>query len=273
LLIVMRGGALLLADVERRVAAGDVVTLPGGQSYGFTDIEGDLHVLQVALGSPLQRGREPEELTLERLLALNRKRAEAILESPFYVLLRNGLLDTSEKRAAACKAIRVFSDGFQMFLFTRQAMCRDESYASEFHGHMLEELGHNDLLQVSGNKQLMNDPILRACSAWFSQQMLTLDNAEKAVVNMALETSGFHFHSLAKPIFETGEHNRYFTTHAEADEDHQDMGVDLLANLHPDVYRRLLEIMDESWDMMVAVTTRFAELVEAEVADASCAAQ
>jgi hypothetical protein len=229
-------------------------------------------VLQVTLQQ--QEGETAaEQLNLERLLERNRLRAQQALESPFYVLLRDGLLDTRDKRSAACEAIRVFSDAFQTFLFTRQAMCREEGYCSAFHGHLLEELGHNDLLKVSGNRRILSDPILRATSVWFSHQMLKLDNAGKAVVNLVLETSGFHFHTLAKPVFADGDSAVYFAAHAEADEEHMDLGLDLLAGQHPDTYRRLLELLDESWDMLQTVTTRFAELVALEANESSCAAQ
>jgi hypothetical protein len=273
LLIVMRGLASLVGSTNRVVEQGDVLTLPSDQVYGFSDVEADLHVLQVCFRSPASHKNESETLTLERVLERNRARALQVLESPFYLLLRNGLLDTTPKRAAACEAIRVFSDAFQTFLFTRQAMCRDEGYAKAFHGHLLEELGHNRLLEVAGNRRIFGDPILRATSCWFSHQMLTLDNAGKTVVNLVLETSGYHFHNLAKPVFASADSSHYFELHAEADEGHMELGMDLLTDLHPDVYRRLLDILEDSWNMMETVTTRFAELIELEVAESSCAAQ
>lgn len=278
LLAVMRGRAALvgtasIATAVRQVEQGDVLTVPSEHSYGFTEIEADLHVLQVTLQQQSGEALAERELSLESLLERNRKRVEQVLDSPFYVLLRDGLLNTRDKRSAACEAIRVFSDAFQSFLFTRQAMCRDDSYFAAFHGHLLEELGHNDMLHVAGNQRISRDPILRATSVWFSHQMLKLDNAGKAVVNLVLETSGYHFHTLAKPVFADGNSATYFAAHAEADEQHMDLGVDLLAGLHPDTYRRLLELLDESWDMLQTVTTRFAELVALEVSESSCAAQ
>ena len=256
----------------RQVEPGDVLTVPAEHSYGFAQIHADLHVLQVALQEQSGEAEAERELSLDSLLARNGVRAKQALESPFYVLLRDALLDTQDKRAAACEAIRVFSDAFQNFLFTRQAMCRDEAYFAAFHGHLLEELGHNDLLRVSGNPRISRDPILRATSVWFSHQMLKLDNAGKAVVNLVLETSGYYFHTLAKPVFADGHSATYFAAHAEADEEHMDLGVELLAGLHPDTYRRLLELLDESWDMLQTVTTRFAELVALEVEATSYAA-
>jgi hypothetical protein len=103
--------------------------------------------------------------------------------------------------------------------------------------------------------------------------MLTLDNAGKTLVNLVLETSGYHFHTLAKPVFASAESADYFDAHAEADETHMELGLELLANQHPDVYRQLLELLEDSWDMLETVTNRFAELVDLEADEASCAAQ
>jgi len=272
LLLVLRGRATLIGAEERAVEQGDVLTLPGGQEYGFSQVDVDLHVLHVALAGPATQRDDPA-LSLERLLERHQQRARQILESPGFLALRNGSLNTAHRRAAACEAIRVFSDAFQMFLFTRQAMCRDRAYFSVFHGHLLEELGHNDLLKAGHRQRILGDPILRAASSWFSHQMLTLDNAGKAVVNLVLETSGYYFHTLAKPVFASAEAAHYFDAHAEADEVHMDLGVDLLAHQHPDVYRRLLDILENGWAMLETVTNRFVELVDLEAGDESCAAQ
>jgi hypothetical protein len=273
LLLILRGRASLVGAGEQAIEQGDVLTLPSGQKYGFSNIDVDLHVLHVALPHGPAIESDDPALSLERLLERHRQRAREILETPGYMVLRNGSLNTAHRRSTACEALRVFSDAFQTFLFTRQAMCRDKAYLSIFHGHLLEELGHNDLLKVSRRRRILADPILRAASSWFSHQMLTLDNAGKTVVNLVLETSGYHFHTLAKPVFASAEAGDYFDVHAEADEEHMTLGVDLLAHLHPDVYRRLLDILEDSWNMLETVTNRFAELVDLETSDESCAAQ
>lgn len=273
LLLIMRGRATLVGSEARAVEQGDVLTLPSGQAYGFGQIEADLHVLHVALPVQAATHGQDDVLSLERLLERHRQRARQILDSPGYTALRNGSFNTTHRREAVCQAIRVFSDAFQTFLFTRQAMCRDQAYVSMFHGHLLEELGHNDLLKVEGRERILRDPILRAASSWFSHRMLTLDNAGKTVVNLVLETSGYHFHNLAKPVFVDIDCGNYFEAHAEADETHMELGIDLLANQHPDVYRQLLRILEDSWDMLETVTNRFAELAELEPEQAPCAAQ
>ena len=156
------------------------------------------------------------------------------------------------------ESIRVFSDAYQTFLFTRQATCRDEAYTDMFDEHLREELGHNRLLKVAGDKRVSTDPILKATSAWFCHQMIVLDNAGKTVLNLLLETGGYYFHTLAKPVFESDGSAEYFDIHAEADERHKEMGVDILAGLHPTTYRRLCRILDEGYDMLETMTRRMA---------------
>jgi len=80
-------------------------------------------------------------------------------------------------------------------------------------------------------------------------------------VNVVLETAGYHFHTLATPIFAGDEGAQYFGTHAEADEHHKDFGIDVLEGYSPKVYRDLAKTLETAWDMLEAVTQRIYELV------------
>jgi hypothetical protein len=104
--------------------------------------------------------------------------------------------------------------------------------------------------------------VLRAMSSWFCHQMLVLDNAEKAVVTLALETGGYYFGTLSMPLFEGDSAQRYFDTHAEDDAHHKDLSIQLLEGLHPHTYVRLQRVLDSTWDMIDAMTSRFAYLIE-----------
>jgi hypothetical protein len=160
------------------------------------------------------------------------------------------------------ECLRVFADAFQTFLFTRQATCWDAEYAEPYREHLVEELGHNKLLTVSGKSPIARDPILRATSSWFCHQMLVLDNAEKAVVNLVLESAGYYLGTLAGPQFAGEESEAYFDTHSEADEHHKELGLNLLENLSPQEYVRLQQVLDSSWDMLDAMTRRFAHIID-----------
>lgn len=264
LLIILEGSALLMGRVTKAVEAGDVITLPRHQEYGFVAV-GDtgLHALHVAFAEE-QHGNTTGAQTLPELLERNEERMQLTLNNPFFSLLRARGIDSERKRATTRECLRVFADAFQTFLFTRQATCSDDDFAALFHEHLVEELGHNKLLKVSGKSPIARDPVLRATSSWFCHQMLVLDDAEKAIVNLVLESAGFFLGTLAGPQFAGHESEGYFDTHAEADEHHKELGMNLLENLSPQAYVALAHTLDSTWDMLEAMTGRFAHLIELE---------
>ena len=160
------------------------------------------------------------------------------------------------------ECLRVFSDAFQVLLFSRQALCRDERFAPAFHQHLVEELGHNRMLQVSGSSPLAKDAQLHAASAWFCEQMLLADNVEKAAITLVLETGAYYVFTLSRPLFQGDVSEGYFDTHAEDDAEHKEQGALLLEGLHPEQYRRLQTVVDSAWDMVHAMTSRFTYLIE-----------
>jgi hypothetical protein len=262
LLIVLEGGAELIGRLNRAVEPGDVITLPSDHEYGFENVgPAGLNALYVAFHEQ-PSGGAGEAHSLSELLARNEVRVQLALNNAFFSLLRNGGVDSERKRATMRECLRVFSDAFQTFLFTRQATCRDRDFAAPFHGHLLEELGHNELLAISGSSPIAHDSILIATSNWFCHQMLVLDNAEKAVVNLALESAGYYLGTLSMPLFVNDESRGYFDTHAEDDAHHKELGAQLLDDLHPHTYARLQRVLDSSWDMIEAMTARFAYLIE-----------
>lgn len=265
LLIVLRGHAWLTGRVHRPVSQGDVVTLPPDEEYGFTAVGNDgLHALHVAFREKSASSTR-EVTTLESLLERNEVRAQLLLNNPFFLIWRERKLDTERKRAMIKECLRVFADAFQIFLFTRQAMCRDDGYAKTFGEHLLEEIGHNKLLQVEGGFRAANDSILQATSSWFCHQMLTLDNSGKAVVNLVLETAGYNLGVLGRPAFEGEPSATYFDTHATGDAEHKEIGVKLLEGEHPHTYRKLHLVLDSTWDMLDAFTRRVARLMAQEL--------
>jgi hypothetical protein len=137
-----------------------------------------------------------------------------------------------------------------------------------FANHLREELGHNELLVSREAPEVMFDPVLHATASWFCNQMIVLDNLDKTVVNLVLETAGHHFHMLAEPVFVEDECARYFAAHSDdLDAEHLQLGVHLLKDQPPQVYRRLSQVLERSWDMFEAMTGRIAQLVEAERKD------
>lgn len=264
LLVVLEGSAELTGSLQRPIEKGAVVTVPAGQEYGFRAVGASgLHVLQVSFrNSPT--GERVLCGDLAQLMSRNETRMQQTLGNPFFLKLQSGQLADPRRRAALRAALRVFSDAFQYILFTRQATCRDERFAGAFHEHLKEELGHNELLKVSSDLHADQDPILRAASAWFCHQMLLLDNPGKAIVNLVLETAGYHFHTLASRALAEDESAYYFRVHAEDDAEHMKMGMESLRDLHPETYRKLYGVLEDAWDMLGVVNERFAAFIDAQ---------
>ena len=259
LLIIVHGRAELVGDRARPVEQGDVLAIPARQVYGFASVGANglqaVHVTFPEAGDGRVRA-------LPQLLARNEVRAQATLNNPFYSMLREGRLDTPGRRALMIEGSRVFANAFQSFLFTRQATCTDDDYAPAFLQHLREELGHNELLDVTRDPRAFGDPVLKAASAWFCHRMTVLDNVDKAVVNLVLETGGYHLGRLAGPLFEGHAGASFFHTHSEADLHHQEVGAELLRNQTPETYERLADVLDSSWEMLDVMTSRIAHIVE-----------
>lgn len=266
LLIILRGSAELFGSERRTVEQGDVVTLPQDHEYGFTSVApGGLEALQVLFLDNRSQDSE-KEITLDDVLARNEVRLQAWLATPYFGMLQDGTLSSSGKRTRFKRCIRVFSDFFQTFLFTRQAMCREDEYHATFSTHLAEEFGHNNMLEATTDPRIGADASLQATLSWFCHQMLILDNVGKAIINLVLESGGYHFHNLAKPVFESDDVAGYFGTHAEDDATHKDLGLELLERQHPLTYRKLLGVLDDGWNMLEATTHRIFEIVHLEEA-------
>jgi quercetin dioxygenase-like cupin family protein len=264
LLIVLDGGAELVAGSRHPVRAGDVITLPPNFAYGIGAVgPSGLEALVVAF--PEGGGDKPKEiLSFDGLVARNTERAEATLQKRFFQMLSNGGLSSPADRRRFGECLRVFSNAFQTLLFTRQAMCGDGDHAALFVSHLREELGHNELLAGPDGAPVIFDPILQATASWFCNQMVVLDNLDKIIVNLVLETAGQHFHLLAEPVFVQDRCAKYFEAHSGVDDEHQHMGVPLLRDQPPEVYRRLSRVLERCWDMFEAMTGRIAEMVDAD---------
>lgn len=267
LLLVLRGDAELIGSSSKLVERGDVITLPPNQEYGLRGVGAKgFEALHVSFRvQDLPRGdKAQKQASLEALIAQNDKRLHAWLNTGYFRMIQDGTLDSRPARARFKSCLRVFSDFFQTFLFTRQATCRDEEYRATFNTHLSEEFGHNVLMRATPDPRVQGDPRLHATLSWFCYQMFVQDNAGKAVINLVLESGGYHFHNIAKPAFKGDDVEEYFDTHAEDDERHQSLGLDLLEGLEPNTYETLLGVLNDGWDMLEATTQRILELVRLE---------
>ncbi len=266
LLVVLDGRAELVAGGRHAVRAGDVITIPASFAYGIRGAgPTGLEALVISFPEEEEGQSVTEILNSEQLLARNEQRAQATLQTRFFQLLREGELQSPADRRRFRECLRVFSNAFQMLLFTRQATCVESEHATIFGTHLREELGHNQLLVGRDSPPVMFDPVLDATASWFCNQMFLLDNLDKTIVNLVLETAGHHFHLLAEPLFMDDECAKYFKAHSnDLDAEHQQMGVHLLQDQPAQVYRRLSQVLERSWDMFEMMTGRIVQLVEIE---------
>lgn len=112
LLIILEGRAVLLGGPGRNVEAGDVITLPALQQYGFTAIGPDgLHALHVSFDSDSTSHTDVAQ-TLAQLLRKNDARLQTTLNNEFFSLLRGSSLDSARKVDALHPALRTLSEAF-----------------------------------------------------------------------------------------------------------------------------------------------------------------
>lgn len=204
--------------------------------------------------------------SVDSLLKFNELYYHTFQQRPFFKIIATGLLNQDEKkRNAFFNYVQIFSDYFQTMMQTRQASCRDDKFYPVFLAHFMDELGHDDLLRQRENINEKWDPILAAVCTWFVHQMQVLDNIEKAVVmHLVLEKTGDFYHSLANKNLSQHVKSDYYEVHAEHDEDHSSMILDLLPGYPDFVYQRLNKLLDESWRMMFTMVDRVYELVMKE---------
>jgi hypothetical protein len=265
LLVILSGSAKLTGKVRRVVEQGDVVTLPPDEEYGFTAVGS--HGLR-ALRVSFRERRETQArdvTTLEGLLETNELRTHLILNNPFFLLWRDARIDGKATRRMMRECLRLFADALQTFMFTRQAMDRDTEYASLF-GEPVDASGCGETAEVHERPPITIDPVLRATSSWFVHQILTLDSSGKAVVNLVLETAR-HYLRLLTSAAQTGRRPSDATRPGATEQVNPWVRVLELENPDQHAYRRLHAVLEATWDMLDAMTTRIASLVVCETAE------
>ena len=260
LMIVLQGGADLVAEARHTVQAGDAATIPESFAYGVSAGAKGFEALVVSFSS--RQGETVKQvLTLEQLLAHNQERTQVSLQKPFFrKLTRQALRDPADRRRFY-DGLRVFSDAVQTMLFARQATCSDGDHAALFLGQLRKELGSRELLTGQDAAPAAFDPVLHAAATWFCNQMFVLDDLDKTVVNLVLATASNHLRQLAELVFAGDVREKHFASHG-LDGEQQRLGLHLLENQPPQVYQRFAGVLDRSWDMFEAMTGRIVELVE-----------
>ncbi len=222
-----------------------------------------LEALAITFARPGTNDDRSEGISsLAELIERNEERVRITSRGAMFRLVDDGTLDDPRRRTAFLRQIKAISDTFQKTITARQATCSDKTYESTFLGHYQDEFGHNTLVPCEAPE--LSDPVMRATLAWFTHQMLVRDNAEKAVlVHLVLEAAAeaFFTKDTTRQVFSAAGAIDYYAAHLD-DDQHRDLGAQLLAGLHPLAYRRLHRTLEDGWDMFDAMGDRLAELVK-----------
>lgn len=199
---------------------------------------------------------------LQDLLQYNKERIEQFKHTNIMKLIESGILEQPNKKEIFLAALQEWSNYFQRVMYARQAFCFEEPYCSLFHKHLEEEFGHDLLLQKEHTSGLViRDAHIDAAGNWFLNRMISSSNPEKLIiVNLVLESAGDYFYSKVFPFFRENMKKKegFFGIHAQADEAHSQIGIDLLRNQKPEMYLHWIDIAKQAWDMLEIILERIA---------------
>ena len=200
---------------------------------------------------------------LDDLLRYNNERYKGFIDQPFFQMISSGDLHKDEKkRHCFFNHMQIFADHFQTMIYARQATCQDNRFYPTFLEHLKEEMDHDSLLRDRKEVKTVWDPVLAAVATWFTYQMLALDNVEKAaLMHLVLETAGEFYHRFSDKVLGVFLNSDYYEIHAETDEKHVAMIIDLLKGYPAFVYQRLYQLLGEGWDMINTMVSRVYTLV------------
>lgn len=209
--------------------------------------------------------KQNDQASLEQLLEINQRYCEDYRNhSRLMNLIKSDLMKDKSQRARLLDCIQVFSNYFQKTVMLRSVFCENRHYLPVVDDHLKDEFGHNtDLDRDRQHRDPVWDPILESTSAWFAWNMLVMDNDEKVIsVHLVLESSANIFFTEANKVMKAFGETDYFAIHSEVDGDHEQMGIELLQNLQPSRYQRLMEVQAHCWDVLNTACNQIALLTE-----------
>src|SRR3990167_11445814 len=189
---------------------------------------------------------------LNSILEKNKIYAAEFSNSKLLQIIQDNIMQNSESRSKLLSCIQVFSNYFQKTVMLRTALNENNQYLRIAREHLSEEFGHDiSLMHDRHDKEAIWDPVLEACSSWFTWKMMTLDNIEKIVlIHLVLEASANIFFVKANQIMQHYSETNYFEIHAVVDFEHESMGLELLQDLREIDYKNLIRIQRQGWDVL-----------------------
>ncbi|NOI60938.1 cupin domain-containing protein [Vibrio coralliilyticus] len=263
MIVVYAGNGEVIGDLEASLTQGDIVAVPPGYKHGFVGGDQSLRAISVQFeGKGLYENIDEARVKfvetnngLDKLLEHNSIRIKQHIEIPFFQMLTDGTLEDAGKRKVFEMLLKNWSEKFQNIMFIRQGSTQSKRFQSVFKQHLIEEIGHDDLIKAPEN--YIWDPIIESCAEWFLSKMVFTDNVEKSVVmHLVLEEGAHEFHERANALKATEENKEYFHTHAVHDEDHSKLANHLLNDLSPTQYKELTALIDQAWDVLECMLGR-----------------
>lgn len=269
MIIITNGNGQLLGDEPQALQSGDVVFVPAGETHGFKGGVGGFWGLSIQFENESLYERQSSENVrflspYERLLKFNEAKSEEFLRNSIFSLRSVELLRFPKKREALFGGLQVMSNHFQRLMFSRMALCEDRDYHSVFLEHFLEELGHDrELSKERGRERVPWNPILESAASWFVQKNYLIDNPSRVVmIQMVLERGASLFYSHFAQVFRGEIQSEHIAKHCEADEGHDTIGVNLLANESERSFEKYETLLNESWSMLNLFLEETARVVQ-----------
>ncbi len=244
MMVFYKGSGKMLGQKSQTVAAGQVVAVPAGCEHGFIGGLGGLHAFSIQFGPGLYtHPEEPrvvfaeDKSNIDQLMVHNEQRLEQFLKKPFFNMLKDGTLQDPKKWDIFLNCMKIWVEGHNTPWFSQRQSVQ-QNIESEFF-----------------------DPILESIVDWFLYQMLVLDHFEKAIiVHWVIEKASAKYHKLAKPHFPPDKYKKYFHLHLKIDKKDTSLDKLTLLNQTPATYRRLKDIINQSWDMLETMVDRVFDL-------------
>lgn len=202
-------------------------------------------------------------LNFNSLVETNKQFVKYYRQNNLMKLINNKeLMKEKSARIYLLDCIQVFSNYFQKVVALRSVFCEDIKFCNLANDHLVEEFGHNlSLLKDRNSEPPVWDPVLESTSAWFAWKMFTLNDEEKTLlIHFVLEASANIFFSAADKVMQHYQETNYFKIHSDADEAHEQMGVNILEHVDPSRLERLFLIQKQGWDVLNVTCNRIAEL-------------
>ncbi|EKS6645998.1 hypothetical protein QCD58_004927 [Enterobacter hormaechei] len=271
-MIIITGGNGVLHSKDnlvQEVREGDVICIPERELHGFST-EHYLNGISVQFeGNGLYEDtcKPRVEFTNDYFDLLNsyhEKRLKKHINLPFFNLLSNGILNDAHYFNRFIECLQQWSACFQSIMHLRQATTKQDVFKKIFGAHFKDEFGHDDILSSSfsiNNKKTHS--FIDVSSAWFKFEMLTSSDLDKMViVHHVLERSAHAFHSEAinNPLC----NSKYFSIHAESDEEHHEMGRELTYLINRNNYEHLMDVSEKSWDILELMLQNMHEYIMME---------